>query len=113
MCSKNIIGRRKITNYFLWRTSDNMHDLRTRPDPREPLRDEPPVALFGRRLTTQEAARFLREEGPVGRCMGNGGHVTHRAISASSAFVRRPHFVGGRHGDGGTWSCSISFTLHT
>jgi len=49
----------------LWRTSDNMHDLRTRPDPREPLRDEPPVALFGHRLTTQEAARFLREEGPV------------------------------------------------
>ena len=37
-----------------------------------------------------------------GRCMGNGGHAAQRAMSASSVFVRLPHFFGGRHAAGGT-----------
>ncbi len=43
-----------------------------------------------------------RDSAVIGRCIGNGGHAAHRAMSASSAFVRLPHFFGGRHAAGGT-----------
>jgi len=60
-----------------------------------------------RRLGPVRLTEFWREHDNQriiipGRCIGNGGHAAHRAMSASSAFVRLPHFFGGRHAAGGT-----------